>query len=66
MSLALDRATTEVANALEDIAKDLRRARIAGITPEAANERAARRAERLAEKLRLAVLHANELLERHV
>lgn len=66
MSLALDRAATEVATALEELAKELRRAHITGIPLEAANERAARRAERLAEKLRLAVLHASEQAERSV
>ena len=66
MSLALDRAATEAATALEALAKDLRRARITGIPLDVANERAARRAERLAEKLRLAVLHASEQVERSV
>ena len=59
MSLELDRTATEVAAALEALARDLRHAELLGVTPEAANERAARRADRLAEKLRLAVAHAS-------
>lgn len=59
MSLELDRTATEVATELESLARDLRHTELLGVTPEVAIERAARRADRLAAKLRLAVSHAS-------
>lgn len=64
MSLALDRTATEVAAALDGLARDLRHAELLGVTPEVANERAVRQVERLAEKLRLAVTHASGYTKR--
>ena len=51
MSVQQQQAIQETIDALQALAKDLRRPRPVGWTPEAADERTARRVEQIAQKL---------------